>query len=121
MQNRKSRDKKTDTPPPDGAASKIPTPPYESRPKPPDRRVITNPRRKNHIKSRAESDIFPWNRKIDFKVAKVNAVWDDNIYSQARLADMEATRLRNARIIERIDGEETERQRECTAFVVRQC
>ena len=109
--HRKARDKRTDTPPVDSVKARIPTPPYETREKPPERKLIFNPKRKNQLK-KSEADVFPWNREIDFKFAKVNAVWDDTIYDQETVKDMAATRTRNAKVIEGIDGEETERQRE---------
>jgi hypothetical protein len=113
--HRKARDKRTDTPPVDGIKARIPTPPYETRVKPPERKLIFNPKRKNQLK-KSEADVFPWNRQIDFKTAKINAVWDDSIYSGETLKDMATTRARNAKVIERIDGEETERQREWSSL-----
>ena len=86
-----------------------PTPPYETRTKPPERKAVIKPTRKNQNK-KTEAEVLPWNRDIDFKKARVNAVWDDSIYDESMLADMAATRAKNNKIIEKIDGEETERQ-----------
>lgn len=117
---RKARDKRTNTPPVDGVKSRIPTPPYETREKPPERKLIFNPKRKN-LNKKSEPDVFPWNRDIDFRSAKINAVWDDTIYSEKTLNDMAATRARNAKVIERIDGEETERQRKWSSPGIHRC
>lgn len=79
-----------------------------------------NTRRKNQSKQ-SQSDVFPWNRDIDFKAAKAAAVWNDNIYHAATLKDMDATRARNIKIIAQVDGEENERAREYVAINVRHC
>lgn len=65
--------------------------------------------------------MFPWNRDIDFKAAKDAAVWNDDIYDAPTLKDMDATRARNIKIIEQVDGEENERAREYSTINVRHC
>ncbi len=82
--------------------------------------MIFNPKRKNQSK-KSEADVFPWNRDLDFERAKISAVWDDEIYSNETLTDMAATRARNAKVIERVDGEETERQREWSFLGFHRC
>jgi hypothetical protein len=114
---RKSRARVVASPPFAAVPSRIPTPPYEIRPKPPDRKGPIQ-KRKNQSKQ-SQSDVFPWNRQIDFKYAKVNAAWNDEIYDEATLKDMEAIRARNAKIVARVDGEEIERAREYHAINVR--
>lgn len=102
------------TPPLDSFPSRIgvPIPPYEVRAKPPERRVALNARRKNqNLNRKMDNDTFPWNRQgIDFVSARVNAKWDDNIYPEATLREMDATRARNMKVIDRVDGEEKRRQ-----------
>ena len=110
-QYRKAREKKNETPPVEPPAPPPPTPPYEKRQKPTERKAVTKSGRRN-MRRQAEAEIFPWNRTLDFKAARTNATWDDSIYDKSTLTEMAATRARNEPVIERIDGEENERQRE---------
>ena len=52
--------------------------------------------------------MYPWNRDIDFDIERANASWNDDIYDPETLAAMDATRARNAPIIERYDRAEGE-------------
>ncbi|KAK3723672.1 hypothetical protein LTR37_001553 [Vermiconidia calcicola] len=57
------------------ASAPPPTPPYDKRPKPADR-AATNSGRRNQ-RRQAEAEGFPWNRDIDFRVARANATRED--------------------------------------------
>ena len=107
---RKAREKKTESLPVASPPPPPPTPPYEKRLKPTERKVVNKSGRRN-MRRQAEAEIFPWNRKLDFKATRANATWDDSIYEKATLAGMAATRAKNEAVIERIDGEENEKQR----------
>ena len=105
------REKKLDTPPVEHPALIPRTPPYETREKPSERKAVNKSGRRN-MRRQAEADVFPWNREMDFKAARANATWDDSIYDPSTLGEMDATRKKNEPIIERLDNQETERQRE---------
>lgn len=87
----------------------MPVPPYELREKPSERRGTKTGRTQK--RKHAEADEFPWNRQIDFIKARAEATWDDSIYPQSTLDDMAKTRALNEPIIDKIDAEETEKQR----------
>lgn len=72
---------------------------------------MVNKSGRRNMRRQAEADVFPWNRQIDFKAARTKASWDDSIYDQSTLRGMDATRTKNEPIIERLDSQETERQR----------
>ena len=103
------REKKTQTPVVDSPPPTPPIPPYETRPKPTERKTVNKSGRRN-MRRQAEAEAFPWNRNLDFAAAKANATWDDTIYDLATLNDMAATRAKNEKIIEKLDAEESERQ-----------
>jgi hypothetical protein len=61
-----------------------------------------------------EADEFPWNRQLDFDLERSQATWDDSIYDQTTLDEMEAVRMRNKEKIDSIDRDDSTRQRECS-------
>ena len=94
----------------DGSGASPPTPPYETRPRPPERKASNKAGRRKQGRH-AEADVFPWNRDLDFKPARDSAAWNDDIYDEVTLAAMEATRTRNMTLIKRADSDPIERQR----------
>ena len=107
---RRGREKIIETPPVEPPVAPPPTPPYPKREKPTEYKAVNKSGRRN-MRRAAEAGVFPWHRDIDFKAARANATWDDGIYGQQTLNDMSATRSKNEPIIEKIDTDESEKQR----------
>ncbi|KXT10429.1 hypothetical protein AC579_7884 [Pseudocercospora musae] len=88
-----------------------PTPPYEVRTKPSETRKGPIKTARKPARRQAEAEEFPWTRQLNFREEKAKASWDDSIYDPMILREMQATRERNAPIIDQIDSRLQETQR----------
>ncbi|KAF7195497.1 hypothetical protein HII31_03091 [Pseudocercospora fuligena] len=88
-----------------------PTPPYEVRTKPSETRKGPIKTSRKPARRQAEAEEFPWTRQLNFREEKAKATWDDSIYDPVILREMQATRERNAPIIDQIDSRLQETQR----------
>ena len=89
---------------PDSACSDVPPQGYLAFTGPPSASIRVPPYPHTAPKVANRSDVFPWNRGLDFVHAKANAKWDSNYLNPQIAKEMQRVRMHNAALVVAADG-----------------
>lgn len=106
----------TKTPAPSGSG---PTPPYPVRKTSTVEPATTTTTGATSKRRTSEQSEYPWNRQLNFQVAKANASWNLSIYQASTLAAMEKVRKENAVYVRAIDFKDDEKLRKSHSLIIR--